>query len=142
MDSRLEFPAMESLHRECFACGSANPQGLNLHFEIAGDGAATALWQPQSAFRSYPDRVHGGVLATLADSAIVHCLFARGVSGVTAELTLRYRHAVQLREAVVVRGWIESCRHGVYFCKAEILQSARVAVQAAARFMVLRQPRE
>jgi acyl-coenzyme A thioesterase PaaI-like protein len=129
---------METLHRECFACGSANPQGLNLRFTIAADGAAIALWQPEAAFRSYPDRVHGGVLATLADSAIVHCLFARGVAGVTAELTLRYLHAVALREAVAVRGWVESCRHGVYFCKAEILQGARVAVRATARFMALR----
>jgi acyl-coenzyme A thioesterase PaaI-like protein len=130
---------MDSLHRECFACGSANPQGLNLRFEIADDGVATALWQPEAAFRSYPDRVHGGVLATLADSAIVHCLFARGIAGVTAELTLRYLHAVRVNDAVAVRGWVESCRHGVYFCKAEILQRARVAVRASARFMA---PRE
>ena len=65
-------------HRECFACGIGQGGGLRLHFEVGADGLAHAIWVPEAVFRSYSDRVHGGVVATLLDSAMVHALFARG----------------------------------------------------------------
>ncbi len=67
--------ALKELHRDCFACGVRNHSGLNLHFDVGADGVATAVWLPSPAFQSYPDRAHGGVIATLLDSAIVHVLF-------------------------------------------------------------------
>jgi len=129
--------AFEQLHRDCFACGVCNHGGLNLHFDVGPDGMATAVWQPSPAFRSYPDRVHGGVIATLLDSAIVHALFARGVAGVTAELTIRYLQSVSVASPVHVTGWIESSRHGVYLCCAEVHQSGALAVRATAKFMAM-----
>ena len=126
---------LEDLHRDCFACGVCNHSGLNLHFDVGGDGVATAVWQPSPAFRSYKDRVHGGVIATLLDSAIVHSLFARGVAGVTAELTIRYLQSVNVIDPVQVSGWIESIRHGVYLCSAEVHQAGLPVVRASAKFM-------
>jgi len=127
---------LEELHRDCFACG-VNHSGLNLHFDVGADGVATAVWRPSHAFRSYPDRVHGGVIATLLDSAIVHALFARGVAGVTAELTIRYLQSVNVTDPVHVTGWVESNRHGVYLCCAEVHQAGLLAVRATAKFMAL-----
>ena len=129
--------ALEELHRDCFACGVCNHSGLNLHFEVGADGVATAAWQPTAAFRSYPDRVHGGVIATLLDSAIVHALFARGVAGVTAELTIRFLQSVNVTDPVHVTGRVESNRHGVYLCSAEIHQAGSLAVRATAKFMAM-----
>lgn len=129
--------ALNELHRNCFACGVCNHSGLNLHFEVGADGIATTDWQPSDAFRSYPDRVHGGVIATLLDSAIVHALFARGVAGVTAELTIRYLQKVNIADQVHVIGWIESQRHGVYVCSAEVHQAGLLAVRASAKFMAM-----
>lgn len=128
---------LEDLHSECFACGICNHAGLNLHFDVAPTGIATAIWKPSPAFRSYPDRVHGGVIATLVDSSIVHALFAKGVTGVTAELTLRYLHSVNLVSPVDVSGWVESHRHGIYLCHAEVRQEGILAVRASAKFMAM-----
>jgi acyl-coenzyme A thioesterase PaaI-like protein len=128
---------LESLHRDCFACGVCNRSGLNLHFDVGADGVATAVWQPSPAFRSYPDRVHGGVIATLLDSAIVHALFEKGVAGVTAELTIRYLQSVNVTNPVHVTGWVESNRHGVYLCCAEVHQDGLLAVRASAKFMAM-----
>ena len=127
-------------HRACFACGVCNNGGLNLHFEIDSHGMAAAFWQPSPAFQSYPDRVHGGVIATLLDSAIVHALFARNVAGVTAEMTIRYLKSVGLRERVHVTGSVVSVRHGVYLCQAEVHQSGNCAVRASAKFMAMACP--
>jgi len=132
--------ALEELHRDCFACGVCNNSGLNLHFDVGADGVAMAVWQPSAAFRSYPDRVHGGVIATLLDSAIVHALFAKGVAGVTAELTIRYLQTVQLDAPVQVTGRVESVRHGIFFCAAEVHQSGILVVRASAKFMAMPSP--
>jgi acyl-coenzyme A thioesterase PaaI-like protein len=110
---------------------------LRLHFEPGPDGGVHARWLPQGAFRSYPDRLHGGVAATLLDSAMVHALFERGVAGVTAELTIRYRHPVTLGDEVEVRGWVEGERHGIFLCRADLRQLRRLAVRATAKFVAM-----
>ena len=124
-------------HRQCFACGECNQGGLNLHFVIGEDGSASGVWQPSAAFRSYPDRIHGGVIATLMDIAIVHALFAREIAGLTAELTIRYLSRINLHDPVHVRGWVEAVRHQIYQCRAEVHQAGVLAVRATAKFMAM-----
>jgi len=126
---------LEALHSDCFACGICNRSGLHLHFEVGADGVAHATWQPGCDFRSYPDRIHGGVIATLLDSSIVHALFSRGVAGVTVELTIRYLQSVNIHDPVHITGWVESARHGLYACRSEIEQAGITVVRAAAKFM-------
>lgn len=133
-------PSLQDSHHDCFACGVCNSGGLNLHFEIDSNGMASAVWQPSSAFQSYPDRVHGGVIATLLDSAIVHALFARDIAGVTAEMTVRYLKSVGLEEPVHVTGTVVSERHGVFLCHAEARQNGNLAVRASAKFMAMERP--
>jgi acyl-coenzyme A thioesterase PaaI-like protein len=133
-------PAANDSHRDCFACGVCNTGGLNLHFEVDACGVASALWQPSSAFQSYPGRLHGGVIATLMDSAMVHALFAKGISGVTAELTIRYLQRVGLEQALQVTGQIEAERHGLYICRADVHQNGKHAVHASAKFMAMPPP--
>lgn len=101
---------------------------------------ATAAWQPTAAFRSYPDRVHGGVIATLLDSAIVHALFARGIAGVTAELTVRYLRGVNITDPIQVDARVDFTRHGIYFCSAEVYQAESLAVRSSAKFMPMPTP--
>lgn len=132
--------ALDALHHDCFACGVGNQSGLNLHFSVGDDGLATATWQPTAAFRSYPDRVHGGVIATLLDSAIVHALFARGIAGVTAELTVRYLRGVNITDAIRVEARVDFTRRGIYFCSAEVYQAESLAVRSSAKFMRMPTP--
>ena len=127
----------KDLHRDCFACGVCNPLGLQLHFEVGEDGVAAATWSPSPEFTSYPDRVHGGIIATLLDSAMVHALFARNVTGVTVESKTRYQKPVKLPDPVRITGWVESVRHGVYLCRAEIQQERKRIVWTEAKFMAM-----
>ncbi len=131
-------PALKDLHRDCFACGICNPLGLQLHFHVGEDGIAAAVWMPTPDFSSYPDRVHGGIIATLLDSAMVHAIFAGGIAGVTADCRIRYRQKVKLYEPVHVTGWVETERLGVYRCRAEVHQADTLVVWAAAKFMAIR----
>jgi acyl-coenzyme A thioesterase PaaI-like protein len=129
---------LHALHCGCFACGASNPVGLRLEYSLSEEGIATAKWEPSADFRSYEDRIHGGVLATLLDGVMVHALFATGVVGVTAELTIRYLQSVEVGVPVEVTGWVKSSRFGIHLCAAEIRQANKLAVKASAKFMAIK----
>jgi acyl-coenzyme A thioesterase PaaI-like protein len=137
MPAPIDASCLRNTHAGCFACGISGTSGLFLHFDVNNDGTATAVWNPSSAFQSYPGRVHGGVIATLLDSAIVHALFAQGVAGVTVELTTRYLQPVNLVDPVTIRGRVDAIRHGIFFCSAGLSQRGRTVVRAAAKFMAM-----
>jgi len=139
-NATTETPTLNDLHHHCFACGGLNAHGLRLHFEVDANGVAAAVWQPSAAFLSYADRVHGGVIATLLDSSMVHALFAMGVTAVTAELTIRYLESVNVMSMAHVSGWVESKRHGIYLCRAEVHQGGVLAVRASAKFVAMAAP--
>lgn len=92
---------------------------------------------PLAKFKSYPDRLHGGVIATLADSAMVHALFAKGITGVTAEINIRYLEVVALDSPVRITGWVEGGSRRLHRCRAEVSQHGKVAVCATAKFVPL-----
>ena len=122
-------------HHNCFACGVASESGLGLRFEIDDCGVATADWQPSEYFQSYPDRLHGGIIATLLDCAMVHALFAKGIGGVTAEITIRYLQSVGWQQPLRVVGSFIKERHGLIMCQADIYQDGLHAAHATAKFM-------
>ena len=127
----------EELHSHCFACGPGNEHGLDLVFRVDAEGVTHATWQPSPAFQSYDGRIHGGILATLIDASMVHALFARGIAGVTAEMTVRYHAPVVLGSPVYVITRLEAQKHGVYRLSAEVRQDGALAAKATAKFMAM-----
>jgi hypothetical protein len=45
--------------------------------------------------------------------------------------------SVNVTDPVQVTGWVESSRHGVYLCSAEVHQAGLLAVRSSAKFMAL-----
>lgn len=122
-------------NRECYVCGEGVPCGLGVDFSINPDGCATADWQPSDRFQSFPDRLHGGVLAALADGAMLHALLGRGLSGVTVDLSVRFLRAANLRDPMRVSGRVLSGGHGLFRCSATVEQGGSAIIRATARFM-------
>jgi acyl-coenzyme A thioesterase PaaI-like protein len=127
----------EELHSHCFACAPGNEHGLGLVFHTDAEGVTHAIWQPSAVFQSYEGRIHGGILATLMDASMVHTLFARGIVGVTVEMTVRYHAPVLLDEPVAVTTRLETQRLGVYSLHAEVRQNGDLAAKAHAKFMAM-----
>lgn len=125
----------KELHSHCFACAPDNKHGLGLVFQTDAMGITHATWQPSPVFQSYDGRIHGGILATLMDASMVHTLFARGIAGMTVEMTVRYHAPVLLGELVEVTTRLETQRHGVYSLRAEVRQNGDLAAKAHAKFM-------
>lgn len=81
--------------------------------------------------------MHGGVIASLLDSAMTNCLFLRGIRAVTGELKVRYRHPVPCCEELLLRARILEERGSFYELKAELLLGEQVMAHAAAKFIRL-----
>ena len=56
--------------RSCFVCGVGNPLGLNLAFQSTGT-TVTAVFRPRAEHVGFKRVVHGGLIATVLDEAMV-----------------------------------------------------------------------
>jgi acyl-coenzyme A thioesterase PaaI-like protein len=128
-------PLCHPSHDHCFACGRLHPHGLGLRFTADAIGGVCAIWQPTATHQSYPGRLHGGITSTLLDCAMVHALFLQSITGVTAEIQIRYYQAVNLNDPLRIVGRVVSHRHSLYFCEAEVFQQSVLAARAMAKFM-------
>ncbi len=126
-------------HRDCFACGPANSTGLKLDFNVLEDGSVEGEFGCPDIFTGYPGRLQGGIAASLLDSAMTNCLFARGVTAVTAELNCRYRHPVYTGTSVRICAQVERESQGLYLLTGGIYQRGLLCVTSQGKFFV--QPR-
>jgi uncharacterized protein (TIGR00369 family) len=77
--------------RMCFVCGENNPIGLKLKLrmdEARGESASEVTFPAH--FQGWAGVVHGGLLATVLDEALIYAAGARGFKCVTGEVTVRY----------------------------------------------------
>jgi acyl-coenzyme A thioesterase PaaI-like protein len=126
-------------HPHCFACGSAVHDGLRLDFRVdPADGEISADWECPALFRGYDGALHGGLIATLLDSAMVHALFARKVVARTAELQVRYINPINVVQPVTVSARLQHQIGPIYYLKSEVRQHGEICAWAQAKFMSIR----
>lgn len=122
-------------HALCYACGRDVTGGLGLRFQVEIDGSVTTDWSCPPSSRSYAGILHGGLIATLLDSAMVHALFARGVVARTAELRIRYHHPVGTDAPVQVTARLTARCGPLYCLEAAVSQNGVDCATAQAKFM-------
>ena len=77
--------------RVCFVCGEKNPAGLKLRLRTdpkRGESAAEVTFAED--FQGWAGIVHGGLVATVLDEALIYAAAAKGLKCVTGEITVRY----------------------------------------------------
>ena len=115
---------------------------MGLSFVQLPDGSVTAEYACHPRYQGYPDRLHGGIVALLLDAAMTHCLFARGLQGVTARLSIRYSHPVDLEVPATVRAAVERSRGLLRDLEASISQGGQIRATASGCFLLQEEPRE
>jgi tRNA (adenine37-N6)-methyltransferase len=122
-------------HPHCFACSDPAEGGLGLRFQVGADSGVRATWMCPAGGESHPGILHGGLIATLLDAAMVHALFARGIAGRTGDLHIRYRNPVCIGSAVGVGAWLKRQYGALFELEAELRQGDSLCAEATARFM-------
>ena len=77
--------------RTCFICGEKNPIGLKLRLRTdpeRGESAADVTFPAD--FQGWSGIVHGGLVASVLDEALIYAAGAKGHTCVTGEITVRY----------------------------------------------------
>jgi acyl-coenzyme A thioesterase PaaI-like protein len=132
--AEIERRTRAACHDGCFACGTLSDLGLQVSFHCHAPGEVTAKWLPEEHCRSYEGRLHGGLVATLLDAAMVHALFSLGKEGVTASMNLRYHLPVVLDAPVELEARRIRSAHGLHRMEASIVQLGALRAHASARF--------
>lgn len=122
------------LHFNCAVCGADDPLGLGLEFQAGMDGSMSVIVHEGLRFQGYPNRLHGGIISLLFDTAMTHCLFARGLAGVTASLNIRFLQPVIPGRLVTVRAEVSRQKSRLYLLKGTLQQDGELKSTAEAKF--------
>jgi len=123
------------VHPNCIVCSPANTKGLKLRFASGSDGSTTATFACHEALEGYLGVMHGGVISSILDGAMTHCMFARGKTAVTAEMSTRFRHPILVRQSATVSARIKRSSHPLYLLEAKIVQAGQVKATAIGKFL-------
>lgn len=124
----------DKVHPNCVVCSLANTKGLQLEFVSGEDGGATATFTCDRTLEGYPGVVHGGIVSSILDGAMGHCMFSRGQVAVTVEMTTKFRHPVVTNQQAIVSANITRFSHSLCLLEAEIVQNGKVKATAKGKF--------
>ncbi len=116
----------------CFACGKENADGLHLEFDYTGEQVRTTLAFPRK-FQGYSNMVHGGLISTVLDEAMVTLLNRMGNFAVTAELSVRFLSPLSVGQTVTVTANLVEARGRVFrtAATATLADGTRIATGEA-----------
>ncbi len=121
----------------CFACGPDNPIGLRISFELK-DGVCTGEFTADENHVGYENTVHGGIIFSALDDVMANVLYLQNIKAHTARCEIRYRKALQVGQAVRLRGWIEDERRRLIVLRGEVRLASddSVVAECEASFML------
>ena len=140
MDASVGFSARHG-HGRCLVCGETGFGSLKLSFVPHEGGSVRSEFVAGNHLQGYDDLVHGGVIATLLDAAMTHCLFHRGITAVTADLHVRYVHPIVCGSRLEIGAEIVKLSPPLFRLRAEVAFEGVVAAWAEAKFLPKRDPR-
>lgn len=96
--------------RMCFVCGMDNPVGIKAQFYNMEDGSVMTVFRYGEEHQSFPQRVHGGLTATMLDELGLRAMWTKSseeVFGVTMSMEVKCRRPVPYGVDLVGRGMVE-----------------------------------
>ena len=115
----------------CFGCGKKNECGLRLDISYSGNRAESKKIF-EERFQGWNGIVHGGIITAAIDEVMAYAVgSATGKTGVTVELTVRFKKPVRIgeeyeivaevvefnRRKAIVKGWIK--KDGIVYAEGK-----------------------
>ncbi len=92
-------------NKHCFVCGKANAAGLQVDYRMNAErGESDANVVISERFQGWENIVHGGILATVLDEAMIYAAGALGHKCVTGEITVRFVKPAATETAYALKG--------------------------------------
>jgi uncharacterized protein (TIGR00369 family) len=126
--------AMELPHTAgCLVCGRRNPHGLKLSLNVDGaTGTVTVQFTPRPEHIGFEGIVHGGVLATVLDEAMVWAATWAGKRFcVAGEMSVRFRRTAGVGELLKVEAKVEAARSRLVLTAGTVANAAAETVAEA-----------
>lgn len=127
--------------RMCMVCGMDNPVGLKAQFYNMEDGSVMTLFRYRAEHQSFPQRVHGGLVATMLDELGLRAMWtgtSEEIFGVTMSLEVKYRKPVPYEEPLIGRGIVERETPKFATIRTEIYdESGHVLANGTAKYIKL-----
>ncbi len=122
--------------QHCFCCGKENDRGLKLEFTYPEEGAAKTSLVVPLYFTGWENLTHGGLISMLLDETMAHACISSKLTGVTAELTVRFKNPLPVGTEIFVTGTMTDKKGRIALTSGEISDaSGTVYATAKARFI-------
>jgi uncharacterized protein (TIGR00369 family) len=117
----------------CLVCGRDNPHGLRLDLHVNPDsGAVHTAFTPGPQHIGFEGIIHGGVLATVLDEAMVwSATWAARRFCVCAEMTVRYLHSAVIGQPLTIEARITSDRPRLITAEGSIFDATGRLIASA-----------
>src|SRR5256885_13865884 len=128
----------------CLVCGRQNPKGLHLHLHVEeSTGQVQTRFTPSAEHIGFEGIIHGGILATVLDEAMVWAATWRGrrfcVCGV---MSIRFRKAAAINQPLIIQAGVESSRAKLLQTSGQVLDaSGDVIATASGKYVPVPQDR-
>lgn len=123
-------------HQHCAVC--CQPF-FNAHdtiqFTAMPSGGVNGQIVPTEKVQGYQGVMQGGAISALHDTAMTHCLFAQGISAMTAKLEVRFIKPIPLNSSIRVEAHCIKSKRGMYLLESEIYVGDQCYSKAEAKFM-------
>ena len=91
----------------CFGCGSENPYGLRLSFDM-DDGKLSAEFTPSEHHQGWPGVVHGGIISSLLYEIMENWPYMNGTVTMMRSMDTRLRRPASTERSITATSWLES----------------------------------
>jgi acyl-CoA thioesterase FadM len=121
----------------CFACGTANPIGLNLQFYNLGNEVCSEITLGKN-HEGWENMAHGGIVSTLLDEVMSWTImYFKKIFLVTRKMDIKYIRPVLIGTPLTVKGRIQNDSEPPKIkARAEIRDSeGRLLVRGGAEFV-------
>jgi len=120
----------------CYACGKDNRAGLQAAFTVdRSTRTITGRFTAGPEHEGWQGIVHGGIMATLLDEAMVKLAAHLGIPAVSAEITVKFKAPAAPGEELVVSGKIVKDAGRLIEAEATITKGLIVVAEAKGKLL-------
>ncbi|GAB2644936.1 PaaI family thioesterase [Vibrio panuliri] len=122
-------------HAQCVICQQPFFTDHVIEFQPTAQGVVRAEIVATSQVQGYVGVMQGGLVTALHDSAMLHCLFAEGVTAMTAKLETRFHHPVPIGETLIVEAKHVMSKRNVHYLQSEVRCGETLCSSAKSQFI-------